>query len=205
MARLRSHLTFANVVSLLALFVALSGGAYALTLPKNSVGPKQLKRNAVTPSKIKKGAVNSSKVRDGSLLPNDFKPGQLPRGEKGEQGERGLQGLQGPPGQDATKLFAYIRDAGTVDTATVHYGSGVTAVSDAAGDSSYDVTFNRSLENCVVQAVPGSGRPAGSSSSSAFMPLIGMIFAGDPEKTRVWFYDNTTTVRDTAFLITAFC
>jgi hypothetical protein len=31
LAALRSRLTFANVVSLVALFVALSGGAYALT------------------------------------------------------------------------------------------------------------------------------------------------------------------------------
>ena len=54
LAKLRSRLTFANVVASMALFVALSGGAYALTIPKNSVGAKQLKRNAVTRSKIKK-------------------------------------------------------------------------------------------------------------------------------------------------------
>ena len=53
LARLRSRLTFANVVSLLALFVALSGSAYAVTsLPKNSVGRTQLKRHAVTSSKV---------------------------------------------------------------------------------------------------------------------------------------------------------
>jgi hypothetical protein len=47
-SRLRTHLTFANTVSVLALFIALGGGAYAVTLKKNSVGPKQLKTNAVT-------------------------------------------------------------------------------------------------------------------------------------------------------------
>ena len=58
-----ARLTPANVLSLTALFVALSGGAYALTIPKNSVGPAQLKKNAVI----------SAKVKDGSLLTQDFK------------------------------------------------------------------------------------------------------------------------------------
>jgi hypothetical protein len=31
MGRIRNHLTFANVVSMIALFVALGGGAYALS------------------------------------------------------------------------------------------------------------------------------------------------------------------------------
>jgi hypothetical protein len=50
-------------VGMLALFVALSGTAYAATLPRNSVGTPQLKRNAVTTPKIKKSAVTSRKIR----------------------------------------------------------------------------------------------------------------------------------------------
>ena len=85
------------VVALLALFVALGGGAYAaVSLPKNSVGAKQLKRNAVTGKKIKKSAVSSPKVKDGSLLSRDFKAGQLPAGTKGDKGDRGDQGPPGP-------------------------------------------------------------------------------------------------------------
>jgi len=95
---LRAHLTFANVVSLMALFVALSGGAYALTLPRNSVGAEQLKRNAVRSSKIKNSAVTSSKVKDASLLSKDFRPGQLPSGPQGPQGPQGVQGVPGTSG-----------------------------------------------------------------------------------------------------------
>jgi hypothetical protein len=73
LAVVRSRLTFANVVSLMALFVALSGGAYALTIPKSSVGAKQLKKNAVTAPKIKKNAVTSAKVRNRSLTGADLK------------------------------------------------------------------------------------------------------------------------------------
>jgi hypothetical protein len=48
LARFRSRLTFANVVSLMAPFVALGGGAYAMTIAKDSVGATQLNKNAVT-------------------------------------------------------------------------------------------------------------------------------------------------------------
>jgi len=85
-------------IGLLALCIALTGTAYAATLPKNSVGSKQLKSNAVTSQKIKNGAVNSNKVKNGSLMSTDFKAGQLPAGPRGPQGERGPQGAQGPQG-----------------------------------------------------------------------------------------------------------
>lgn len=77
LAAFRSRLTFANVVSLIALFVALSGGAYALTIPRNSVGAKQLRKSAVTGAKIKKNAVTSSKVRNGSLTGADVRSDSL--------------------------------------------------------------------------------------------------------------------------------
>jgi hypothetical protein len=54
MQRLRSKLTYANVISTLCLFLLLGGGAaYAANaLPKNSVGAKQLKKGAITPAKL---------------------------------------------------------------------------------------------------------------------------------------------------------
>jgi hypothetical protein len=86
---MRNKLTFANVISCLALFLALGGTAFAAThLGKNSVGTKQLKANSVT----------NAKVKDGSLLAQDFKPGQLPAGERGLPGEHGLTGDRGPQG-----------------------------------------------------------------------------------------------------------
>jgi hypothetical protein len=66
-ARIRNKLTYSNVIASLALFVALGGAAVAAGLPKNSVGPKQLKRNAVTAVKLHKGAVNSSKIARGAV------------------------------------------------------------------------------------------------------------------------------------------
>jgi hypothetical protein len=92
--QVRSGLTYANVMATIAVFLALGGGAYAaLSLPKNSVGSKQIKRNAV----------NSSKVKNRSLLAADFKAGQLPAGPQGLQGLQGVQGIQGIQGQQGDR------------------------------------------------------------------------------------------------------
>jgi hypothetical protein len=68
MKKMRPRLTFANVISCLALFVALGGSAYAATqLKKNSVGTKQLKKNAVTEAKVGNEAITAAKVKSGTL------------------------------------------------------------------------------------------------------------------------------------------
>jgi hypothetical protein len=64
---MQPKLTFANVISCLALFVALGGLAVAAGLPRNSVGTRQLKKNAVTAAKIKNGAVSTTKIQDGAV------------------------------------------------------------------------------------------------------------------------------------------
>jgi hypothetical protein len=71
-------LTYANVMSSIAVFAALGGGAYALSVPKNSVGARQLKRNAVTSAKIRRSAVTGVKVRDRSITASDLAPGVIP-------------------------------------------------------------------------------------------------------------------------------
>jgi hypothetical protein len=83
-------LTYANVISSLALFLALGGAsAWAATsMPASSVGTSQLKN----------GAVTGKKVRQGSLLASDFKSGQLPAGATGETGATGPVGPQGAAG-----------------------------------------------------------------------------------------------------------
>jgi hypothetical protein len=87
--QIRKRLTYANVMSSIAVFLILGGATAFAALGKNSVGSKQLKKNAVTAAKIKKNAVTAAKIKDRSLLSRDFKVGQLPAGPKGDTGAKG--------------------------------------------------------------------------------------------------------------------
>jgi hypothetical protein len=66
MRALRPHLRFANIVAVLALFVALGSGAYA-ALGKNSVKSKQIKNGAVKTQDLRSKAVTSDKLAAGLL------------------------------------------------------------------------------------------------------------------------------------------
>jgi hypothetical protein len=67
MRLIRGKLTFANVVALLALFVALGGSAYAFHLGKNAVKTKNIKNGAVTEAKIANAAITASKLAAGAV------------------------------------------------------------------------------------------------------------------------------------------
>lgn len=109
-------LTFSNVVSLVALFIALGGVSYAMVaIPKNSVGSAQIKRNSIGSSEIKPASISSSElssgsvgsremksdgvaspqVKDGSLTLADFAANQIPAGPKGQPGAAGPAGPAG--------------------------------------------------------------------------------------------------------------
>ena len=70
MKQIRKRLTYANVMSSIAVFFVLGGGAAIAAknvLPKNSVGPKQIRKNAVTAAKIKKNAVTAAKLKNNAV------------------------------------------------------------------------------------------------------------------------------------------
>lgn len=96
----RGRLTYANVMSSIAVFLVVAGGsAFAASqLGKESVGTKQLKKEAVTLAKIKQAAKNSLKGATGPAGPAGPQGKQGDRGPQGERGLQGLQGLQGIPG-----------------------------------------------------------------------------------------------------------
>ena len=92
------RLRLSDVLAATALFVALGGTSYAaITLPRASVGERELKRNAVT----------STRVADRSLQRRDFARGVLgregeqagPQGPAGPAGPAGPQGERGPQGE----------------------------------------------------------------------------------------------------------
>ena len=73
------RVTYANVVSTLALALALgTGGAYAASLAKNSVGSKQIKNHSIKTKDYATGSVDGSVVKDASVGTADLAAGVLP-------------------------------------------------------------------------------------------------------------------------------
>jgi hypothetical protein len=136
-AIVRPRLTFANTISVIALFVALGGASYAaVSLPRDSVGTRQLREHAVTPSKLAFGSVDTRQLRDGSVegsklaLGSVQKPslspwirGQLARraaeGPPGRTGETGPRGEPGPQGPGAVPVRYSAPASDTPDPQTV--------------------------------------------------------------------------------------
>ena len=84
MRTIRNRLTYANVMSTIAVFLLLGGGAAlaAGRLGKNTVGTKQIKNNAVTAAKIKKGTITGTQINLPSLGPCRQPPMQLPQTQR---------------------------------------------------------------------------------------------------------------------------
>ena len=89
----KRRIRYADVMSTIAAFLALSGVAYAaVKLPANSVGERQIKR----------GAVRSGEVKNGTLGLKDFQAGVLPKPESGADGSNGSDGSNGADGSDGS-------------------------------------------------------------------------------------------------------
>ena len=78
--RLPGRVTYANVVSTLALFLLLSGGAAlaATKLAKNSVGTKQIKNSSITTAKIKNSSITTAKIKNRAVSGAKVKDGTIP-------------------------------------------------------------------------------------------------------------------------------
>jgi Collagen triple helix repeat (20 copies) len=118
MTRITRHLSFANAIAVVALFVALGGASYAaVTLPANSVGAKQIKTRAVSLGKISPAARSALKGQKGDAgAPGPAGPAGAagPKGDTGAQGEPGATGPKGDPGPIGPK-----GDRGAPGTASV--------------------------------------------------------------------------------------
>jgi hypothetical protein len=199
MSRLPRHSTIA---AYLALFLALGGTSYAVaTLPRDSVGAKELR----------KGAVRSADVKNRSLKRIDFKSGSLPTGQTGPSGPAGAVGPRGPAGsagpRGTARAYARVNTGScipgpcTLDddkgvSSAVRLGMGVYCVS-APGISSADVTAAVSVDytstsspEALGQAMLGDG--AGSCPANSFRVVTKRIELSAGPSLNDTFADNVS-------------
>jgi hypothetical protein len=136
--RLRGRLSYANVTASLALFVALGGTSYAaITLPRNSVGPKQIRSNAVRSSEIGNRTIQAKDISK--------------RARAALRGQQGPVGPAGPPG--ITEHARVGSNGGLVS------GTAIASSWNANSPGLYRIQFKRDVSNCAysatLAAVPG--------------------------------------------------
>ncbi len=74
----RSRLTFANTISMIALMVALGGGAYAVQIaPENSVVSKSVENRTLKNTDIAKDTIRSGRINDGEIASRDIGKGEV--------------------------------------------------------------------------------------------------------------------------------
>jgi hypothetical protein len=167
----------ALVVACVALLVALGGTGYAtgLTVPRNSVGAPHLKRNAVTSAKLAPNAVQTAHVRNGALLAEDFKPGQLPKGDKGDRGDAG------PPGP----TWGDVKGSGTGGGTWTPIGQAVTLPTDVGrrGSELTFLVFGRLSVELRCATAGSCGMSYVMLVNNAIVPTTGISFAAPAGQT----------------------
>lgn len=87
LTRLKPHLSYANVMATVAVFLALGGGAFAaVKLQKNSVKTKIIKNGAVTEPKLAANAVSNGKVADNAITSSKIANGSVGRAKVSASG-----------------------------------------------------------------------------------------------------------------------
>jgi len=152
--RFRPRITYANVVSTIALGLAIGGGtAYAATkigsgniryhavtaskIANNAVTTSKVNDNALTSADIRNNSITATDVRNGTLLAADFAANQLPKGDKGDP---------------ATSIFGVV----TVDGGLSN-GKNVTGMSGTPASGAYIATINQDVSKCAAVTTLSGG------------------------------------------------
>jgi hypothetical protein len=197
--QIRQHLTYANVMSSVAVFLVL-GGATALAatqLAKNSVGTKQLKKNAVTTAKIKKEAITNAKIKKGTITGASINLGALGTVPSATNAEN-LGGL--PPSAYQPRVrWALVAPDGTV----LRQSGGITVV-DFGGI--YELDFGANVSNSALAGNTVDNGTAGGplslmSCADSGAPGFGTCTATNPNVVKVVTTNAAGTITSRTFYL----
>jgi hypothetical protein len=147
---MRQHLRFANVTSVLALFVALGGTSYAaVSLATNSVQKRHISSGAVGKSEIRAGAAGQSEIRADAVGTSELKPRSVTATEL-RDGGIALADLSTAARTALTEASAVTFRAASTSTGTAAGGNATAIARNAAGD--YTVTLARDVSACQYAA-----------------------------------------------------
>jgi hypothetical protein len=194
--RFRKRLSFANVTSALALFIALGGTSYAaITLPANSVGRTQIRSsgvgqsevaaNAVGRSEIRTGGVAQKELRNNSVGPGEIRDGRISPADLSDDAKNAVAELKG----------VTFRVAATEAGAAT--GGNAKSVSRTTDPGVYSVDFGQDVSACQVSAtIAGAGATPG---------LVTVTPGGSTNLLTVSTFDNAAAAANRPFQLLVAC
>ena len=167
MQRIRQRLTYANVMSSIAVFLVLGGGAaYAA----KKIGSNQLKGASVTTAKIKRGAITASKIRKGAVRTAKISPGAVTNGKLANGAvtlEKLVPGFVAPTAEKLSRA-ANVSAGGTVLAGSIGIAQAnvtrpglgfycLSGINPAPAGGVATVDYSASGENILIQFAIGQG------------------------------------------------
>ena len=154
MKAIKKRLTYANVMSSLAVFLVL-GGATAFAATK--IGSNEIKANAVITGKIKKEAVTTAKIKNGAISNAKIKDNAV-NGAKVDEGSLGQVPSAKVAESASNVLWAVVSNpAGGGNATLVRSSQPAPTVTESTG---VDVAFQRNISGCAwtaTRGLPGEG------------------------------------------------
>jgi hypothetical protein len=164
-SRFRKRLNFANVTSMIALFVALGGTSYAAaTLPRNSVGKGQIRANAVgkseaAPNSVGKSEVSTSSIGRSEIATNGVAASEI-KANAIDTDEIADGGLQAADLSDAAKAAINgVKFHSAVTAAGAQSAGNAKAVTHTAASGLYVVDLGTDVSACQVAATITDATP----------------------------------------------
>lgn len=195
LVQLRHRLTYANVISSIAVFIVLGGSAYAThrigtnEIEDRAVTTAKLDRHAVTGSKVATNAIGKRMLRRGLVTGQEIRRGAVATGKLADEAvtRRKLaagvrDGIQGPPGPstgpaggDLTGNYPdpSIRDGAVTTSKLADQAVTDAKVAAANKDGAAGTPSLRTLGGGAQQAMPGNATPGGPPTGSAGGALTG--------------------------------
>ena len=200
MKQIRMRLTYANVMSSLAVFLVL-GGATAFAASK--IGANQLKANSVKTGKIVKEAVTSGKIKNNAVTTSKIADGAV-TGAKADEASFGqvpsakTADTAGVAGSASNVLWAVVSNPSGVSNATLVRSNSSVTVTENVG---VDVAFNRNISNCVWSATRGT--PGAGVETAGFVEVGGT--GGNANSVDVRTREPDGSITDGSFHLVVVC
>jgi hypothetical protein len=214
-SRARNAMSFANVTSALALFIALGGTSYAAVslsrddvgawhIAAGAVGKSEIHRSAVSASEIRRNGVRPSEIRRDAVGPSEVRPNAINTDEIADGGVEAADLSAAARTALAAPNGVTFRTAATAAGAAA--GGNAKSVAHAAASGIYTVDLGQDVSACHYSATIGGVKTStGIEDPPATADLVTASPSTDATKVVVKTFDESRNPLDAPFHLLVAC